>query len=127
MDKNIQEKIEEVQSKINEMQDKLEELKRVAAREDNLNFRRHEGGNYFFINNYGATMPGTDDGLILTQSRYAAANYCHDQCLMKKRAAEETLSRLIWREAEIANTGREQTRNWKHIITYDSGLKAVER
>lgn len=93
----------EIAAKIEELQSQINELKETTKKTKNYNFKRREGGNYFFINTYGAVLGRDDDDLICSQNHYHSANYCHDQDLMKKRAAEETLSRLIWREAEIAN------------------------
>ena len=126
MDKNIQDKIKEVQSKINEMQDKLEELKRVAAEKDNPYFdRANEGACYYTIDPRGYVIKLTESGNSLDHALYAVANYSKDIKFLEKRAAEETLSRLIWREAEIANAGRKSKQNWRFAIAYDSKNKAV--
>lgn len=117
MDKNIQDKIEEAQETINEMQSKLEELKRVAEKRSAPHFDKRKRDAYFFISTCGVTLSAVDEGLISTQNRYAAANYCHNQELMKKRAAEETLSRLIWREAEIANARLEGSLTYNFLYT----------
>lgn len=126
MDKNIQEKIEKVQSKINEMQNKLEELKRVAAKKDNPYFgRANEGACYYTIDPRGYVIKLTETGNFLDYDFYAVANYSKDRKFLEKRAAEETLSRLIWREAEIANAGREDGGRYRYVIDYNANLKTV--
>ena len=120
MDKNIQDKIEEVQSKINEMQDKLEELKRVAAEKDNPYFGRvNEGVHYYTIDPRGYAIRQVETGDTIDHARYAVANYSKNKKLLKKRAAEETLSRLIWREAEIVNTKCEPVYDLRFTIYYN--------
>lgn len=120
MDKNIQDKIEEVQSKINEMQNKLEELKRVAAEKDNPYFgRANEGACYYTIDPRGYVIKLTESGNSLDHALYAVANYSKDSKFLEKRAAEETLSRLIWREMVVANIGRKESESPLYIIRYD--------
>lgn len=121
----IQKKIKELQSKINEMQDKLEELKRVATEKDNPFQRRAIEEKYFYIQATGGTAYDIENDYVSDRRFYAAANYCADENIIKKRAAEETLSRLIWREAEIANAGREDEGRYRYVIDYNASLKTV--
>lgn len=65
--------------------------------EKNIFDRAKYKDNYFFITTYG-TVKKTDD-LIYEEDnkRYDVANYCLDKEIMKKRAKDEVLNRLLWR------------------------------
>lgn len=115
---------QEIQKKIEELQGQIDELRRATKEVVGNPFER-DGGHYYCVSDYGAVVEAADVLQNEDSWRYAVANYCYDQDLMKKRAAEETLSRLIWREAENANAGRKSKQNWRFVIAYDSKNKAV--
>lgn len=108
------------------MQNKLEELKRVAAEKDNPYFgRANEGDYYYTIDPRGYVIKLTETGNSLDHDLYAVANYSKDRKFLEKRAAEETLSRLIWREAENANAKLKgkQDCGLQYTIYYSSRCK----
>lgn len=97
----------EIAAKIEELQSQINELREAVKRVKNTCFSRvEEGDPYCIIDSVGHIRLDFENGSSMDQTFYDVANYCTDQDLMKKRAAEETLSRLIWREAEIANADK---------------------
>ena len=110
--------------KIREMQIKIAELERaIEEKLPSDPFKREKGQYYYRVEAQGIIRPCVDNSF--SDSDYAVANYCTDIKLMRKRAAEETLSRLIWREAEIANAGREDEGRYRYVIDYNVNLKTV--
>lgn len=116
---------QEIQKRIEELQNQINELKRFATEKDNPFQRRAIKEKYFYILTAGGTSSDIENGYASDGRFYAAANYCADENIMKKRAAKETLSRLIWREAEIANAGREDEGRYRYVIDYNASLKTV--
>lgn len=117
---------QEIAAKIEELQGQIDEL-REAAEEvvDNPFQRRAIEEKYFYIQATGGTACDIENDYGSDRLFYAAANYCANENIMKKRAAEETLSRLIWREAEIANAGREDEGRYRYVIDYNVNLKTA--
>lgn len=98
---------QEIAAKIEKLQKELDELKGATEKFENTDFNRGEiGDSYYTIGNWGKAERNFETRTPLSQALYDRANYCRNGDIMRKRAAEETLSRLIWREAEIANTNR---------------------
>lgn len=96
---------QEIAAKIEELQNQIDELKEAADRVAENPFERKEQ-NFYYISSYGKVLETRDYQAKEEDQIYVVANYCTSENLMKKRAAEETLSRLIWREAEIANADK---------------------
>lgn len=117
---------QEIQKRIEELQNKINELREAVKIVKNTCFSRgEEGDTYCIIDSVGHIRLTFENGSSMDQTFYDVANYCTDQDLMKKRAAEETLSRLIWREAENANAGREDEERYRYVIDYNASLKTV--
>lgn len=115
---------QEIQKRIEELQSQIDELRRATKEVVGNPFER-DGGHCYCVSDYGAVVETADVLQNEDSWRYAVANYCHDQDLMKKRAAEETLSRLIWREAENANAKLKgkQDCGLQYTIYYSSRCK----
>ena len=98
---------QEIAAKIEELQNQINELREAVKRVKNTCFSRcEEGDPYYIIDSVGYTRLTFENGSSINQTFYDVANYCTDEKLMKKRATKEVLSRLIWREAEIANADK---------------------
>lgn len=115
---------QEIQKRIEELQNQIDELKKTAEEAVDKPFER-DGGHYYSIIYGGHALETVDYKQEADDQRYAVGNYCRDERLMKKRAAKEVLSRLIWREAEIANAGREDEGRYRYVIDYNASLKTV--
>ena len=117
---------QEIQKRIEELKNQINELREAVKRVKNTCFSRcEEGDPYYIIDSVGYTRLTFENGSSINQTFYDVANYCSDEKLMKKRAAKEVLSRLIWREAEIANAGREDEGRYRYVIDYNASLKTV--
>lgn len=118
---------QEIAAKIEELQNQINELSEAVKRVKNTCFSRvEEGDPYCIIDSVGHIRLDSENGSNINQIFYDVANYCTDQDLMKKRAAEEILSRLIWREAEIANADKTIKDNQaRYMISYYDKDKSV--
>lgn len=97
----------EIQKRIEELQNQINELREAVKRAKNTCFSRGEEGDpYCIIDSVGHIRLTFENRSSMDQTFYDVANYCTDQALMEKRATEEVLSRLVWREAEIANADK---------------------
>lgn len=123
--KKIQAKFEEQQKLIESLWKELEKIKGTSKKIDDERFKRREKGEkYFVLNSKGKVVDNFDSFAPSDDECYDTANYCSDKKLMKKRAAEEVLSRLIWRETEISNmNNKNKTYMCRHFISYNSNLK----
>lgn len=111
---------QEIQKRIEELQSQINELKRAIEKAENTCFSRvNTRDRYYAIGALGGVSISIEEGDDIDDIHYAIANYCTDQDLMKKRAAEETLSRLIWREMVVANIGRKELESLLYIIRYN--------
>lgn len=111
---------QEIAAKIEELQNQIDELREAVKIVKNTCFSRgEEGDTYCIIDSVGHVKQTFENGSRLDQTFYDVANYCTDQDLMEKRAAEETLSRLIWREMVVANIGRKESESLLYIIRYN--------
>lgn len=98
---------QEIAAKIEELQSQIDELREAVKRVKNTCFSRcEEGDPYYILDSVGHIRLTFENGSNINQTFYDVADYCTDQDLMEKRAAEEVLSRLVWREAEIANADK---------------------
>lgn len=73
--------------------------------------RNSNGGRYYYIDSGGKVEAASEENSSWAKRRQDNANHCTDKALLEKRALEETLSRLLWRFAEINN---EHKPNWKN-------------
>lgn len=118
---------QEIAAKIEELQGQLDELREAAEKVENTCFSRvDERDRYYTISTLGDVSISIEEGDDIDDIHYATANYCTNQDLMKKRIAEETLSRLIWREAEIANAKCESVYDLRSTIYYNPKRKKIE-
>lgn len=117
---------QEIQKRIEELQNKINELREAVKKVKNTCFSRgEEGDTYCIIDSVGHIRLTFENGSSLDQTFYDVANYCTDQDLMKKRTAEETLSRLIWREAETANAKDKSKDDKWYEVWYNPQLKLI--
>ena len=72
----------------------LDEEKEVK---NNVFERIDYNGNYYFIASNGSVKITKDKHMDIDDGKYNVANYCLDEEIMKKRAKEEVLNRLLWR------------------------------
>lgn len=122
--KEIQAKFEEQQRLIEDLQEELNKIKGMSKATTDERFRRgKEGEEYFILNHKGEVFSFPDTFNTFDNECYDSANYCFDKNLIEKRATEEVLSRLIWREAEIANARRTDEGKDRYYIAYDPGYK----
>lgn len=113
----------EIQKKIEDLQSQIDELKIIVTEKNNPFQRGKDNDEYFIILPSGKVVSDIERHYARDDGAYRSANYCTDRKLLEKRAAEETLSRLVWREAEIANAGRRQTEKYRYATYYDDKLK----
>lgn len=59
--------------------------------------RQKQDAGYYYIGRDGIVYETTELGTCLDDKRYEVDNYCTNKELLKKRAAEETLLRKMWR------------------------------
>lgn len=114
------EEAKEAKEKIQKVIDRLEDVidEQFFSDKKNPFERRDRCEDYYAIDMGGSVMCIKDSDSVKNNRCYDTANYCADENIMRKRAALETLSRLIWREAEIANAKKEEPSWWCAII-YD--------
>lgn len=60
-------------------------------------FERKHRGTYSYINSYSTVSNTVDEHTSFDNLLYDSANYCTDEIIMKKRAVDEVLNRLLWR------------------------------
>lgn len=77
-------------------------------------FERKRGESYYAISDGCIVARHDDIGDLVSTKRYDAGNYCRDEALMKRRAADEQLSRLLWRFANTKND--ENGTKWWTIV-----------
>ena len=59
--------------------------------------RQYNNNDYYYINGFGEVSDACDSGDSFDSVRHNIANYCTDEELLKQRALEEILARLLWR------------------------------
>lgn len=59
--------------------------------------RQTKGADYYFIGNEGVVHKDTDLEMPVDNKRYEIGNYCTNEELLEKRAAEESFLRKMWR------------------------------
>lgn len=59
--------------------------------------RQTEGDGYYYIGKDSGVYRATELGTVLDDKRYEIGNYCTNKDLLKKRAAEESFLRKMWR------------------------------
>ena len=90
--------------------------------------RQTKGADYYFIGNEGVVHKDTDLEMPVDNNRYEIGNYCANKELLKKRAAEETLLRKMWRfslihDGDKINWNNEDTEKW--YLGFDSKRRGV--
>lgn len=76
------------------------------------------GDERFFVIDYNGEVEEVVINSKTAKTQYEIANYFIDADMASKRAHTETLLRLIWRYAEVNNTGEAKTER-RYIITRD--------
>lgn len=84
---------------------------------DNSFKRQMKGADYYFIGNEGVVHKDTDLRMPVDNKRYEIGNYCLNEELLKKRAAEENLLRKMWRfslthDGDKIDWNNENTQKW---------------
>lgn len=75
------------------------------------------GAGYYYIGKDGVVYQATELRTSLDDKQYEIANYCTNKDLLKKRAAEETLLRKMWRfslthDGDKIDWNNEDTQKW---------------
>lgn len=86
------------------------------------------GTDYYCIGTDGVVHKTTESGTSLDDKRYENGNYCTNEDLLKKRAAEETLLRKMWRFSlthggDKIDWNNEDTYKW--YLGFDSKRREV--
>lgn len=79
--------------------------------------RQTKGTDYYYIGNEGVVHKDTDLEMPVDNNRYKIGNYCTNEELLKKRAAEENLLRKMWRfslthDGDKIDGNNENTQKW---------------
>lgn len=79
--------------------------------------RKAKGDYYYFLESNDRVHKATDFGTCLDNRLYEIGNYCANEELLKKRAAEETLLRKMWRfslihDGDKIDWNNEDTQKW---------------
>lgn len=95
---------------------------------DNSFKRQMKGADYYFIGNEGVVHKDTDLRMPVDNKRYEIGNYCANEELLKKRAAEENLLRKMWRfslthDGDKINWNNADTRKW--YLSFSSKRRGV--
>lgn len=85
------------------------------------------GTGYYCIGTDGVVHEATELGTSLDDKRYEIGNYCTNEDLLKKRAAEETLLRKMWRfslthDGDKIDWNNEDTQKWYLSYTFEGGI-----
>ena len=79
----------------------ISELRAILEKRETKNSflfeRQSYGDEYYFINSIGEVGSSCDFTYDYDLTRYNNANYCADEELLRQRALEEILARLLWR------------------------------
>lgn len=94
---------------------------------DNSFKRQMKGADYYFIGNEGVVHKDTDLRMPVDNKRYEIGNYCANEELLKKRAAEENLLRKMWRfslthDGDKIDWNNEDTKKWYLSYTFEGGI-----
>lgn len=93
-------------------------IKNHANNSLNNSFERQaEGDCYYFLENNDRVHKATELNSFIDDRRYEIGNYCTDEELLKKRAAEEILLRKMWRFSlthggDKIDWSNEETKKW---------------
>ena len=84
---------------------------------DNSFKRQNKSDDYYFIGNEGVVHKDVDLERPVDNKRYEIGNYCTDEELLEKRAAEENLLRKMWRfslthDGDKIDWNNENTQKW---------------
>lgn len=82
---------------------------------------------YYCIGSDGVVHKTTELGTSLDDKRYENGNYCTNEDLLEKRAAEETLLRKMWRfslthDGDKIDWNNEDTKKWYLSYTFEGGI-----
>ena len=92
------------------------------------NFERKAKGDYYYlIENNGIVYRAAERNSFLDDTRYEVGNYCTNEELLKKRAAEETLLRKMWRfslthDGDKIDWNNEDTQKWYLGLGSEKGV-----
>ena len=94
---------------------------------DNSFKRQMKAADYYFIGNEGVVHKDTDLRMPVDNKRYEIGNYCANEELLKKRAAEENLLRKMLRfslthDGDKIDWNNEDTKKWYLSYTFDGGI-----
>lgn len=104
-------------------------IKNHANNSLNNSFERQtKGAGYYYIENDGVVYEATELWFSLIDRRYEIGNYCTNEELLKKRAAEEILLRKMWRfslthDGDKIDWNNADTRKW--YLSFSSERRGV--
>lgn len=89
--------------------------------------RKAEGDCYYYIGKDGKVHEDTEMNTILDDKQYEIGNYCANEELLKKRVAEETLLRKMWRfslthDGDKIDWNNEDTQKWYLGLGSEKGV-----
>lgn len=89
--------------------------------------RQKQYAGYYYIGRDGIVYETTELVTCLDEKRYEVGNYCTNKELLKKRAAEETLLRKMWRfslthDGDKIDWNNEDTQKWYLGLGSEKGV-----
>ena len=89
--------------------------------------RQKQDAGYYYIGRDGIVYETTELVTFLDDKRYEVGNYCINKELLKKRAAEETLLRKMWRfslthDGDKIDWNNEDTQKWYLGLGSEKGV-----
>lgn len=89
--------------------------------------RQKQYAGYYYIGRDGIVYETTELVTCLDNKRYEVGNYCTNKELLKKRAAEETLLRKMWRfslthDGDKIDWNNEDTQKWYLDLGSEKGV-----
>lgn len=89
--------------------------------------RQAKGDCYYFLENNDRVHKATELNSFIDDRRYEIGNYCTDEELLKKRAAEEILLRKMWRFSlthggDKIDWNNEDTQKWYLGLGSEKGV-----
>lgn len=89
--------------------------------------RQKQDAGYYYIGRDGIVYETTELVTCLDDKRYEVGNYCTNKELLKKRAAEETLLRKMWRfslthDGDKIDWNNEDTQKWYLGLGSEKGV-----
>ena len=89
--------------------------------------RQAKGADYYYIGQDDVVYKVTEANISFDDRRYEIGNYCANKELLKKRAAEETLLRKMWRFSlthggDKIDWNNKDTKKWYLSYTFEGDI-----